>query len=117
MKTHLIRLALVAGLSIAATAAQANYYCVTSKVTARSGPGTNYGSVGVLNPGNRIYGLWSVGGWRKVARPSGGVYFVPSSAIVAGACPAPKTRAPVVYAAPKHHSGCGGCSGRKGYGH
>ena len=114
----LVRLALAAGLSLAATAASANYYCVTSSTTARSGPGSSYGSVGSLRPGMEIYGLWAIHGWRKVVRPSGGLYFVKAGALSQGRCPEVRKRAPaVVYSAPKHHghrSRCGGC-GYKGH--
>ena len=120
MKTTLVRLALAAGLSLAATAASANYYCVTSSTTARSGPGSSYGSVGALRPGMEIYGLWNIHGWKKIKRPSGGFYFVNPGALSRGKCPEMRKRAPaVVHAAPSrksygHRRHCGGC-GYKGH--
>ena len=112
MKRILARLAIAAALAAAGSAASANIFCVTSGTTARSGPGHHHASAGHHKAGNTVYGLFSVGGWRKILSPSGRIYFMPNGSLSRGECKVvQQKRRVVVHPAPvqKHRPHCGGC--------
>lgn len=113
MKRTLTTLAGAICLTVAASAASANIYCVTGGATARTGPGAHHASAGYHKAGNTVFGVISIGGWRKIVSPSGRIYFMPNSALSRGECKAaPVKRRVVVHPAPapKH---CGHCGGKR----